>query len=367
MLDSGLLDVLREASVRTARSGRPDEEALRAVRGSGLLGLVVPVEYGGAGRGASEVNAVVGEVARVDPSTAIILFQHYAVSARISEWGTPAQQARLLPEMAAGRVLAASAWSETGAGAAKKRLASTGRADADGFWTLDGAKSFTTGAGIADLYLVLVQTSEAEPETKLDDSRYGSQGQTFFLVGADNPGLTPDLSLDLAGMRGSATGFVSLSGCRVADEDRLGPLGRATEIIAGVRETGATLGAVSAGIARALLELARAHAARAGVSADSPLSARLVDLATSVEAIQAVVTRAGRREAPEPGIATLHSKLFASQAAEQIALEVSRLMGSAGYVMNHRLNTLLADARAVALMGPANQLCRELIAVSWQR
>ncbi|MFE5026259.1 acyl-CoA dehydrogenase family protein [Streptomyces sp. NPDC056656] len=156
-LDSGLLGVLREASVRTARTGRADEEALRAVRDSGLLGLAVPVDHGGAAGSAAAVNAAVEEVARVDPPTAIILSQHFAVSVRIGEWGTPAQRARLLPRMPAGQVLAASAWSETGAGAAKKRRASTARAGAVGFWTLDGAKSFTTGADSAGLCLVLVR------------------------------------------------------------------------------------------------------------------------------------------------------------------------------------------------------------------
>ncbi|WP_331729319.1 acyl-CoA/acyl-ACP dehydrogenase (plasmid) [Streptomyces sp. NBC_01003] len=362
-LDSALLDVLREASVRTARTGRADEAALRAVRASGLLGLAVPVGFGGAGGSAATVNAVLEEVARVDPSMATVLFQHFAVSARIGEWGTPAQQARLLPRMAAGWVLAASAWSETGAGAAKERLAATARAGADGSWTLDGVGSFTTGAGIADLYLVLVQTSEAEDGS----ARRGSRGQTFFLVPADNPGLTPEPSPDPTGMRGSATGCVALNGCRVADGDRLGPLGGATEIIAGVRETGSTLGAVSAGIARAVLDLALAHFGRAGLPAGSPRAARLVELATSVEAARAVVASAGRRGSAGPGTTTLHSKLFASQAAEQIALDASRLLGPVGHVTDHRLGTLLADARAVTMMGPANHVCRELIAASLQR
>jgi alkylation response protein AidB-like acyl-CoA dehydrogenase len=360
---SALLDVLREASVRSARTGRCDETALRAVRASGLLGLAVPVGYGGAGASAATVNAVLEEVARVDPSMAVILFQHFAVSARIGAWGTPAQQARLLPRMAAGWVLAASAWSESDAGAAKERLACTARAGWDRSWTLNGASSFTAGAGIADLYLVLVQTSGAEDGS----ARHGFGGQTFFLVPAGTPGLTPEPGPAATGMRGSATGRVSVSGCRVADGDRLGPVGAAGEIIAGVREAGTTLGAVSAGIARAVLDLALDHFGRAGLPAGSPRAARLVELATSVEAVRAVVAGAGRRGSAEPGITALHSKLYASQAAEQIALEASRLLGPVDHVSDHRLATLLADARAVTMMGPSNHLCRELIAASLRR
>lgn len=181
-------------------------------------------------------------MARVNPSAAIMLFQHYAVSARIAEWGNAAQQARLLPALAKGDLLAASGWSEPGAGAAKKRLNTTAVRLPDGRWRLNGAKSFTTSAGVAGLYLILARTSDSVAEPS---GGYGSAGQTFFLVPAGIEGVRPDQSLDLIGMRGSATGFVSLHDCVVGDEDRLGPVGEATRLIAGVRRTGATLGAVS--------------------------------------------------------------------------------------------------------------------------
>lgn len=358
-----LLDRLRESAELTAVSGEPDRRALAELRASGVLGTAVPVEYGGAGGDAAAVNRVVEQVATVNPSMAIILFQHFAVSARIDEWGTAEQKATLLPELAGGRCLAASAWSETGAGAAKKKLATTGvRLDGDR-WLLRGAKSFTTGAGVADIYLVLAQTSAAQDDPT---SSYGSAGQSFFLVRADNPGLVPDLSLDLVGMRGSATGFVSLSDCVVADADRLGPLGGAPDIIAGVRETGATLGAVSVGIAQAAFDIAVEHVRRLPPTALPSFRHRMVKLATLVEAARALVLRAGHRLSDNPGLTTLQSKLHASTVAEQVGMDVSRMLGSAGYIVAHRLNRLTADARAVALMGPTNELCRELVAQSWQ-
>jgi alkylation response protein AidB-like acyl-CoA dehydrogenase len=357
-----ILDTLRDAAERSAASGEPDTTAIAALRSAGLFGVAVPVAYGGSGGDAAEINRVVTEVAAVNPSAAIILFQHYAVSARIDEWGTREQKAAVLPALASGRWLAASAWSETGAGAAKKKLGTTGTRLPGDRWLLDGAKSFTTSAGIADIYLVLAQTSEAEDDPH---SSYGSAGQSFFLVRGKNQGLVPDLGLDLLGMRGSATGFVSLRDCVVADADRLGPLGEAPSIIAKVRETGATLGAVSVGIAQTALDIALRHSAKLAPEVRTNLRHRLVKLATLVEAAGALVDRAGRRSAPEPGITTLLSKLHASTVAEQVCLEVARLLGSAGYIVDHRLNRLTADARAVALMGPTNELCRELVARSW--
>lgn len=361
LVPESLVDLLRTSAEQTARTGVPDPVALDRLRTCGLLGAAVPVAYGGLGGDAATVNRVVERVATVNPSLSIVLFQHFAVSARIDEWGTAAQKAELLPELAAGRVLAASAWSETGAGAAKKALATTGVRTATG-WRLDGAKSFTTSAGIADLYLVLVQTAAA-----VDDpaSSYGSAGQSFFLVRGDNPGIVPDLGLDLLGMRGSATGFVSLRECAVPDRDRLGPLGGAPKIIAGVRDTGATLGAVSVGIGQAALDVALRHAAKLAPNAQESLRHRLVKVSTLVEAARALVERAGARASGDPGVTTLQSKLHASTVAEQVCLEVARMLGSAGYVVAHQLNRLTADARAVALMGPTNELCRELVARSW--
>ncbi len=358
-LTEELAERLKASAALSARTGRPDDDMILEVRKSGLLSLAVPVEYGGAGGDAAALNEMVERVAMVNPSVSIILFQHYAVSARVSEWGTAAQKSKLLPALAAGDLLAASAWSEPGAGAAKKQISSTAVPLPGDRWLLNGAKSFTTSAGIADIYLVLVQTSAAD---EASDSSYGASGQSFFLVSGDNPGLEPDLRLDLVGMRGSATGFVSLKDCEVSDDDRLGPLGKAPAIIAGVRETGATLGAVAVGIARTFVDIARAHAAR-GRSLLAEV--RLVEMSTLVEAAKGMVERAGSRASDNPGITTLHSKLFASTTAEQVGSDVSRMLGSSGYVLDNRLNMLLADVRAVALMGPTNDLCRELVVASW--
>jgi alkylation response protein AidB-like acyl-CoA dehydrogenase len=219
---------------------------------------------------------------------------------------------------------------------------------------------------------VLAQTDDprdtvSDESDESGESAYGSAGQSFFLVRGGSPGLDPDTGLTLAGMRGSATGFISLRDCVVDDADRLGPVGAASTIIAGVRESGATLGAVSVGIARAVVNLAHEQAARRGLLDSQAMRHRLVELDTQVEAARAIVERAGRRDSAEPGVTTLHSKLFASIAADQICAEVQRMLGSAGYVQSHPINRHSRDARAVALMGPTNDLCRELVSLAWTR
>jgi alkylation response protein AidB-like acyl-CoA dehydrogenase len=365
VLPAALAELFRESAVRTAGSGQPDPEAIAGLRRSGILATGVPAGYGGSGGDAEVINEVVEQLAAVNASLAIVAFQHFAVSARVAEWGTSEQKQRLLPALASGRLLAASAWSEPGVGAAKKKLNTTATPVPGASWLINGAKSFTTSAGIADIYLILAQTSDLTDEQSADsESSYGSSSQTFFLVGGDNPGLVPEPPLDLFGMRGSATGFVSLRGCLVPDRDRLGPEGGAATIIAGVRETGATLGAVALGLARSMLAIGARHASKADPGKRQLSRYRLVELSTQVTAASALVRLAGRRASANPGLTTLHSKLFASAVADRVGVEVGRMLGSAGYLASHELNRLVADARAVAHMGPANDLCRELISAS---
>ncbi|WP_410641737.1 acyl-CoA dehydrogenase family protein [Amycolatopsis sp. lyj-346] len=357
-----LIDVLDQHAAAADEAGRPAPEVLAALRNSPLPGLVVPRRYGGAGAGSLEANRMIARIARHDPSTAIIAFQHLAVCSRIAEWGSDAQRAELLPKLASGAWLAASAWSESGAGAAKKNLATVADELPGGGWTVSGGKAFTTGAGVTDVYLVLAQTT---PVAEDDDSAYGSAGQSFFLIPAANPGIEPDLSLDLVGMRASATGFVELKDCRLGPEALLGPRDAASTIIAGVRQSGATLGAVSVGIAEAAWDVGFQAAQRKSLLGLQAVRHRLVDLRGQVESARALVERAGRRDGDDPGEVTLHSKIHASQVAEDVVAAVARLLGSTGYVVTHPINRMARDARAVALMGPTNDLSRELVSMPW--
>lgn len=355
-------DLLAAEAPTADRRGTPSPAVLDALRGCGLLGLAIPTEYGGGDADARSINQAVTEVARRDPSLAIILFQHAAVSRRIVEAGDPAQRRAVLPRLASGEWLAASAWSETGAGAAKKNLATTALRTRSG-WILDGGKSFTTGAGLADIYLVLAQTTPAVDEL----STYGGFGQSFFLVPAQTAGVVADTGIELVGMRASATGFLRLTDVLLPGHALLGPVDRASELIARVRESGMTLGAVALGIAEAAFDAALATVGQRGSGADPVLRHRLADLGAQLEAVRAVVDRAGRRESPDPGVTTLYSKIFATQTAESLVNGVTAVLGSSGFVAAHPLNRLLRDVRAVALMGPTNELSRELVSRPWIR
>jgi alkylation response protein AidB-like acyl-CoA dehydrogenase len=355
-----LLDVLAGLADGT---GRPQREALAAVRASTLPGLVVPRVFGGAEADSLVLNRTIAEIAYHDPSTAIFLFQHFAVCARIAEWGTSAQQASLLPRLASGEWLGASAWSEPGgASATRKNLNTVATERADGRWTVNGGKAFTNGAGVADVYLVLAQSSQVSEQ---DDATRRSSGRSFFLVPASSPGVVPDLQLDQARMPASAPGFVEFENCVVDAGALLGPCDDASRVIAGVPETGATLGAVSVGVAEAAWDMGFRAVRQQSLLGLRAVRHRLVDLRSTIESARALVERAGRREAAAPGELTLHSKIFASQIAEDVVAGVARMLGGSGQVSTCPLNRLVRDARAIALMEPTNDLSRELVSTAW--
>jgi len=343
---------IEAAAPEADRSGQPQPRSLDVIRASGLLGLTIPTCYGGLGEDALQCNRQITKLARHDASQAIVVFQHLAVVARILEHGTRAQQDLYLPRMASGELFAASAWSERGSGANKQRLATTAVVDPGGCMRINGAKTFTTSAAQAGIYLVLVKSGEEDSLS----AKYGAGGQSFVLIEADRPGVVPKTDLDLIGMRSSSTGFVDFVDCCIPVFNVLGPLHGATEVIAGARRSGMTLGAVAVGIAEAALQLAVAAVRKIPTDiAHRPVAAyRLATMVTEVRAARALVEQAGRRDPDTVGTDTLAAKVFASETSERVCRAAQQILGGSGFIRGTTIDRLARDARAVALMGPVN-------------
>ncbi|MER5985965.1 acyl-CoA dehydrogenase family protein [Streptomyces sp. NPDC001787] len=352
---TGLLDVLRSEAGDDA-GGRPSDTALDALRGSGLLRLPVPAEYGGLGGSWRDVNAAITSLSRVDASMGIILFLHHAAVSRIIGWGSEEQKKRCLTAVTRDGQIFASSWSEPGAGAAKQHIATTATARADGGWELSGAKTFTTGAGVADLYLILARTGDSGPAT----GSYGQTNQGIFVVEAAGAGFGVDGVLDLAGMRRSATGLIRLDAYTAGSGDMLALSTDTPTVIGHPHVLGLTLGAVALGVAETAHDLAL-EAARRRSLVDSPLYRHLLfELGSRLAAVRGVVDAATRPDGDRT-VPALTAKVFASETAEAICRGAQEIAGSAAFSRAHPLNRLAQDARAVTLMGPPNYLCRELV------
>ncbi|MDL2082237.1 acyl-CoA dehydrogenase family protein [Streptomyces sp. GXMU-J15] len=336
--------------------GRPSDALLEALRTAGVLRLPIPVEYGGMGASWGDTNGVIAALARADASVGIIVFLHYAAVSRIIAYGSDEQRRRFLTAVARDGRIFASSWSEPGTDAAKQNISTTATSRADGGWELDGAKTFTTGAGVADLYLVLARTGEEEGA----QGSYGRTNQGIFVVDSARPGFAVEGILDLSGMRRSATGLIRLSGYQAEAGDVLTRSRVTPDAIGHPHTLGLTLGAVALGVAEEAHDIA-VEVGRRRMLLDSPLYRHhIFELGSQLAAVRGVVesTTGERGDRTSPA---LTAKVFGSETAETICRTAQGMAGSAAFSRNHPLNRLAQDARAITLMGPPNYLCRELV------
>jgi len=219
--------------------------------GLGLLGILVPDSYGGAGLDHLSFALFIEEVARFSASTAVILDVHVSVGTEpIVLFGSEEQKRRWLPDLAQGRTLAAFALTEPEAGSDAAHLKTSARRR-DGKYILNGSKIFITNAGEAGLYVVLAST----------DVSAGAGGVSAFVVRGDNPGLTVGPRFKKMGLNGSAIAEVHLEDCAVPEADRLGAEGDGFRIAMRALDSGRIgISAQAVGLAQGALDDAVAYA-----------------------------------------------------------------------------------------------------------
>src|SRR5256885_4638196 len=217
----------------------------------GLLGVLVPDPYGGAGLDHVAFAISVEEIARFCASTAVILDVHNSVGTEpVVLFGSEEQKGRWLPDLAQGKRLAALALTETEAGSDAAHLQKTGTRR-DGGYLLNGTKIFITNAGEAGLYVVVASTKPGS----------GADGITAFLVGGDNPGLKVGPKFKKMGLNGSAIAEVYLGNCAVDEADRLGDEGQGLRIAMRALGRGRIgISAQAVGLAQGALDDAVAYA-----------------------------------------------------------------------------------------------------------
>lgn len=282
------------------------------------------------------------------------------VATALTLGGTEQQRAHWLPEMLAGRVMAAFAMTEPDAGSDAAALLTRARNEGDA-WLLDGDKHLISNAGIADVYLVFAKTS---PER-------GSRGITAFLVPAATPGL------EFAGAQVTAAphplGRVSLRGCRVPAASIVGEIDKGFKLgMMTLDRLRPTVGAAACGMAARALAEAVAHArARRQFGqrlADMPLvRARIGRMATDLDAARLLVYRAAwehARGAPRISVPAAMAKGFATEMAQQVVDDAVQIVGGGGVVVGHVVERLYRAVRALRIYEGATDIQRLIVASS---
>jgi short/branched chain acyl-CoA dehydrogenase len=340
----------------------------------GLLGLVVPEEYGGAGGDFTSLCVAIEELGRVDQSCGITLSAGVTLGITpIMSFGSAEQKRRWLPDLAAGRALAAFGLTEPDGGsdaAATRTRARQEPQEPHGAWVIDGAKSFITNSGtpVTSVITVTARTGE-RPD--------GRPEVSAILVPAGTPGLIVDPPYRKLGWHASDTHGLTFSGCRVPAENLLGERGRGIHQFLSTLDDGRiAIAALSLGLARACLEISREHA-RTRIAFGRPIGANqavafpIADLAVAVESARLLTYRAawlrdecaaGRRGGAQVRQAAAMAKLHASSAAVEATRLATQVLGGSGFMEESPVARFYRDAKVLEIGEGSSEIQRLVLA-----
>jgi alkylation response protein AidB-like acyl-CoA dehydrogenase len=340
--------------------GEFPHDLVREAAGLGLLGVPYQTDVGGTGLDNLAYAITVEELSRVSGSMGIIVSAHTSLGAGpLYLAGTPEQQERYLRPLASGEKLGAYGLTEPGAGSDSRGTRTRARRDGDE-WVIDGAKQFITNAGVADIYIVVARTGEAE-----DDSQI-----TAFIVEKGTPGFTFGRLEEKMGLHASATGELLFSGCRVPAANLLGEEGQGDKLFLKTLDGGRIgIGAMALGLAQAAYESASAYAQSRqqfgrAIGTFQGVAFKIADMATEIDAARLLVYRAawlkdqGKPFTTEAAMA----KLYASEVSMRATNAAIQVHGGYGYVREYKVERYLRDAKLTEIGEGTSEIQRLVIA-----
>jgi alkylation response protein AidB-like acyl-CoA dehydrogenase len=308
----------------------------------GLMGIEVDERYGGASGSMMLVTLAVEEISRIDASSAIVVdVQNTLANYPISRYGTDAQKQRYLPQLTSHKV-GAYALSEPGSGSDAFGMAT--RAERRGNeWVLDGRKMWITNGAEAGIFVVF---ANANPQA-------GYKGITAFIIERDFPGFAVGKKEDKLGIRASSTVELLLDGCRVPDENVLGPVGQGYKIAIDTLNGGRIgIGAQMIGVARGALDAAIAYVKDRKqfgkpIADFQAVQFQLAQAATELEAARLMVYNAARLKDAGEEIQRegAMAKLYSSQVCERVTSLCVELLGGYGYTREFPVEKFYRDAK----------------------
>jgi hypothetical protein len=328
----------------------------------GLMGVVWPPEYGGAGMSTLDYAIVVEELSRVDAGVALSVAAHNSLSSgHIALVGTEEQKRRYLVPLARGEMVGAWGLTESGAGSDAGGTRTTAVPDGDG-WRLNGSKTFITNGRVADVAVIMAVT----------DKTKGKKGISAFIVARGTPGFRHGKKEDKLGVRSSDTSELVLEDCRVPAESLLGELGHGFIDTLRILDRGRIgIAAWAVGIAQASLEAALDYAQQrkqfgAALAEFQAIQFKIAEMATKVEAARLLAWRAaalrdaGREHTAESSMA----KLFASETAVEAALDAIQIHGGYGFTKDYPVERYLRDAKLGTIGEGTSEIQKMVIARS---
>jgi len=335
-------------------------EIMAKLAGTGLLGALVPEEYGGAGLDYVSYALAVEELNRVDASVGITMWAHNSLCTNhIALFGSAAQKAAYLPRLGRGEALGA--WGLTEPGSGSDAAAMRTRADSQGeHFVLNGSKAFITNAGVAEITVVMAVTDPAR----------GNKGISAFILERGTPGFTVGKPYRKLGLHASNTAELHLDNVRVPATALCGERDMGFVNTMQVLEGGRiAMAAMAVGIAQGALDEALKYMKQRSafgktLAEFNGLQGMIADIGAEVEAARLLTLRAAvLKDRGRPAkIAASMAKVFASEVAMKAATKALQIHGGAGYITEFPIERIFRDAKLTEIGEGTSEVQRMVIA-----
>ncbi|MFO8110272.1 MAG: acyl-CoA dehydrogenase [Thermoplasmata archaeon] len=337
-------------------------ETLKKMAQLGLLGIMVPTEYGGADLDAISYAIVIEEISRRCASTGVITSVHNSlVCDPIIKYGTEEQKKKYLPILASGQKIGAFSGTEANAGTDLGAMETTAVLDGDEY-VINGSKMFITSGGEAGIHILFAVT----------DKSAGYRGISAFIVESDTEGFQVGSTFEKMGIHGSLTVELIFEDMRVPKENLLGEEGQGFKIALGTLDGGRIgIAAQALGIAQRALDESVEYSQQRQqfgrpISKFQAIQWKIADMATNVNAARLLLYKAafakdqGGRFSKEAAMA----KLFASDTAMKAALDGVQIHGGYGYTKEYTIERLFRDAKITEIYEGTSEAQKMVIAKS---
>jgi hypothetical protein len=336
------------------------EDVVKQLGRMGLLGVIFPVEYGGAGLGYVDYMLAIEELSAVDGSVGIIVAAHNSLCTNhIFLAGNEEQRRKYVPRLARGEWLGAWGLTEPGSGSDAGAARTTAVRSHDG-WVLNGNKTFITNGHYADVAVVIAVT----------DRERGTHGLSAFVVEKGMPGFRPGKKENKLGLRASDTSELIFEDCEIPEANLLGKLGEGFIDSMRVLDGGRiSIAALSLGIGRGALDASVKYVKERrqfgkAIAEFQGIQWKLADMATELDAARlltqraAVLKDAGQRVTRESSMA----KLYASEVAVRICDEAVQLHGGYGFIKDYPAEKFYRDVKLCTIGEGTSEIQRMVIA-----
>ncbi|MGL6105645.1 acyl-CoA dehydrogenase family protein [Romboutsia sp.] len=345
------------------KSHRFPIETFKKMAECGITGLSVPREFGGAAVGSDRLGFIIAieELAKVCLSTAAILAINTGLPAMIGIYGTKEQRKKYLPRIVEEGWVTAFALTEPGAGSDAAGVRTTATLDGDEY-ILNGTKCFTSGGGIADLYVIVAITDKSK----------GYAGFTSFIVEPGTPGFTIGKIEEKMGIHASQTAELIFEDCRIPKENVLGKLGSAFKVaMTGLDSGRIGTAAQAVGLAQGAYDLALKYSCERKqfgmpINKFQGIQWYLAEMATKIEAARSLTYYAAHIDSQGKACTkeAAMAKLFASQVAREVVNTAVQIHGGYGYMSDYAVERMYRDAKILEIYEGTSEIMKTVIASS---